>query len=227
MKVKNMRIIQRLFFCCKAMVSLLRTMNQLLYGMWRIGKLNPPFISIFGGARLLQSDYYAQKAHELAQQLVNANISVLTGGGPGIMEAANCGAIYANRGTGRSIGIGVRDLAEAQNICVQEFILLNEFWARKWLLTRYSSAFIVFPGGFGTLDELGEVLTLIQTNKLAQVPIVLVGTEYWKPFMSWCIDEALHHGLVKQREIDLFLVTDSIATVFEHVTRINSPLIKK
>ena len=202
------------------MIALLGTVRQLLYGMWRVGSLNPPLVSIFGGARFKQSDYYAKKAHEMAQRLVNADISVLTGGGPGIMEAANCGAIYENRGHGRSIGIGVRDLGEAQNICVQEFILLNQFWARKWLLTRYSSAFIVFPGGFGTLDELSEVLTLIQTNKLDNVPIFLVGSEYWKPLMSWCVDEALHHGLVKEHDIGLLLVTDSIETIFEAVTQI-------
>lgn len=210
-------MLKRLLFCCRAFFSLSDTMFQLLYGMWRIGGLTPPFVSIFGGARLKQSDYYALKAHELAQKLVDANISVLTGGGPGIMEAANCGAIYTEHGTGRSIGIGVRDLNEPRNICVQEFVMLNQFWARKWLLTRYSVAFIVFPGGYGTLDELSEVLTLIKTKKQAPTPIFLVGTEYWKPFMTWSVDEALHHGLVTQAEIDLFIVTDDLDLVFKHV----------
>ncbi len=209
-------MIVRIIFWFRGMVSLLSTMLQLLYGMWRMSRYSPPFISIFGGARLKQTDYYALKAHEIAQRFVNADVSVLTGGGPGIMEAANCGAIYSPRGKGRSIGIGVRDLNEPSNICVQDFMLLNEFWARKWLLTRYSSAFIVFPGGFGTLDELSEVLTLIQTNKLPRAPIVLVGTEYWKLFMDWCVLEALHHGVIRQEEIDLLFVTDDLEEVFNH-----------
>jgi len=219
-------MIRRFVFCSHALWSLLGTITQLVYGMWRIGGLTPPFVSIFGGARLKQTDYYALTAHELAQQLVDANISVLTGGGPGIMEAANCGAIYGKRGTGRSIGIGVRDLNEPRNICVQEFIMMNQFWARKWLLTRYSSAFIVFPGGFGTLDELGEVLTLLQTNKLPPVPIILVGVEFWKPLMQWSL-EALHHGLVNQREINLFVMTDDMALVLDHVKKAVAPQLTK
>lgn len=211
-------MLQRLIFCCKSFFSLSGTLFQLLYGMWRIGGVKPPFVSIFGGARLKQTDYFALKASELAQKLVDVNISVLTGGGPGIMEAVSCGAIYAKRGAGRSIGIGVRDLDEPRNICVQEFLMLNQFWARKWLLTRYSSAFIVFPGGYGTLDELSEVLTLIETKKQSPVPIILVGTEYWKLFMTWSVDEALHHGLVTQEEINLFIMTDDLDLVFKTVT---------
>jgi uncharacterized protein (TIGR00730 family) len=199
--------------------SLLRTARQLLYGTWRISNLNPPFVSIFGGSRFDQNDYYARKAHELAQRLVNANVSVLTGGGPGLMQAANCGAIYENRGTGKSIGIGVRDLAEPRNICVQEYMFIDEFWARKWLLTRNSSAFVVFPGGFGTLDELSEVLTLMQTKKLPKVPILLVGEEYWKPFVKWCVDEISYHGLIQQEEIRLFVVTDNLDVVFERTVQ--------
>jgi len=210
----------RIIFWVRGMFSLFHTLLQLLYGMWRIGGFNPPFVSIFGGARLKQTDYYALKAHELAQRLVNADISVLTGGGPGIMEAANCGALYEPRGKGRSIGIGVRDLDEEPNICVQEFMKLNQFWARKWLLTRYSTAFIVFPGGIGTLDELMEVLTLMQTNKVVRAPIVLVGTEYWKLFMDWCVQTAMKHGTVLQEEIDLLFVTDDLDEVFNHALSI-------
>lgn len=211
-------MIARFAFWFRGMASLLNTMVQLLYGMWHISKYKPPFISIFGGARLKQSDYYALKAHELSQRFVDANVSVLTGGGGGIMEAANCGAIYAKHGTGRSIGIGVRDLDEPRNICVQDFIIVNQFWARKWLLTRYSAAFIVFPGGYGTLDELTEVLTLIQTHKVAPTPLVLVGTEYWKPFMAWT-QEAFQHGTIKKEELELLFVTDDLEQAFTHALR--------
>jgi uncharacterized protein (TIGR00730 family) len=212
-------MVARFIFWFKNTLLLLKTLFQLLRGMWHISKYKPPFVSIFGGARLKQTDFYALKAHELSQRLVNANVSVLTGGGPGIMEAANCGLTYAPTGTARSIGIGVRDLGEPFNICVQDYMQVNEFWARKWLLTRYSTAFIVFPGGFGTLDELSEVLTLMQTHKVARMPIVLVGVEYWKPFMEWCTTKAFHHGTITKEDLDLLLVTDDLEEVFQRTVR--------
>ncbi len=210
----------RIGFWFRGMISLMSTMGQLIYGMLRISRYAPPFVSIFGGSRLKQSDSYAVVAHEIAQRLVDADVSVLTGGGGGIMQAANCGAIYTHRGKGRSIGIGVRDLDKEPNICVHDFIQLNQFWARKWLLTHYSAAFIVFPGGFGTLDELFEVLTLMQTRRTPKAPIVLVGTEYWKPFIDWCAQEAYEHGAVSKEDIDLFFVTDTIDEVFNHALHV-------
>jgi uncharacterized protein (TIGR00730 family) len=206
---------KRIRFCYRSFLSLFKVMFQLFYGIWRIGSIPRPMVSIFGGSRLKQSDYYAHQANTLAQRLVDNDLSVLTGGGPGIMEAANCGAIYSKRGIGRSIGIGVRDLKEARNICVQEYLELDYFFARKWLLTRYSSAFVVFPGGFGTIDELSEVLTLMQTSSLPRVPIVLVGGEYWKPFMQWITDEAQRHGLIDSSELAFFTVTDDLDKVFD------------
>jgi len=197
-----------------------------MYGIWRISGLEKPIVSIFGGARFKQNDYYAKQAHELAQLFVNDGISVLTGGGPGIMEAANCGAIYNTKARGKSIGIGVRDLTEDPNSCVQEYIELDFFFARKWLLTRYSNAFVVFPGGFGTMDELSEVITLVQTEKLPRVPIVLVGVEYWRPFMTWAEDEAFKHGLVSQEDLDLLFLTDDLERVFELVCKECLPLKK-
>jgi hypothetical protein len=91
---------------------------------------------------------------------------------------------------------------------------LQQFFARKWLMTRYSKAFIVFPGGFGTLDELFEVLTLIQTKNLPLVPVILVGSEYWNPFLQWLNDKALHYGLVVEHELELFIVTDDLEQAF-------------
>jgi uncharacterized protein (TIGR00730 family) len=182
---------------------------QLIYGVWRVSKLSHPIISIFGSAKVAQTDKYAQEANQVAVWLGEEGISVLTGGGPGIMEAANCGAIRPTRkGDVKSIGIGVRGLNEPQNVCVEEYFELDYFFARKWLLTQYSTGFIIFPGGFGTLDELSEVLTLIQTKQMKRVPIVLVGKEYWRPFMQWITDEAVPHGLVTSEQVKLFSVTD-------------------
>lgn len=158
-----MVIIKRIKVCCSLAGTLFRVFFQLLYGAWRISKLSDPMVSIFGGTHLKDTDFYFKKAHSLGEQLVAHDISVVTGGGPGLMQAVSC-AVYESHGKSKSIGIGVRDLKEQRNPCVQEYFELDQFFARKWLLTRYSMAFIVFPGGFGTVDELAEVLTLIQTK---------------------------------------------------------------
>jgi uncharacterized protein (TIGR00730 family) len=187
----------------------LRVFFQIMYGAWRVSKLAHPIVSIFGSAKIAQTDKYAREANEVASLLGAAGVSVLTGGGPGIMEAANCGAIKPKRKEAvKSIGIRVRGLNEPQSICVEEYFELDYFFARKWLLTQYSSGFIVFPGGFGTLDELSEVLTLIQTKQMKKVPIVLVGKDYWRPFMQWITEEALPRGLVRPEHVKLFSITD-------------------
>src|SRR5579872_2511581 len=177
---------KRITMVCVLGWRFFRVFFQIIYGAWRVSKLPHPIVSIFGSAKLAQSDTYAKEANKLATLLSEAGISVLTGGGPGIMEAANCGIFKSKREkTIRSIGIIVRGLDEPRNMCVEEYFELDYFFARKWLLTQYSSGFVVFPGGFGTLDELSEVLTLIQTNQLKPVPIVLIGKEYWHSFMEW------------------------------------------
>ena len=206
-------MINRLTMCCRLALHLTYTFFQILYGAWRIAGVGGPYVSIFGSARFSQDDTYAKQAHELARMLVEDDISVLTGGGPGIMEAASCGAVDPDS-RAKSIGIGVRDLTEKHNQCVQIRFELEYFFARKWLLTHYSSAFIVFPGGFGTLDELAEVITLVQTKKLKKVPIVLVGKEYWRPFMNWIEQEAIKHGAISQEDIAVFTVTDDLDQAF-------------
>lgn len=195
----------------------LRVFWQLLYGEWRMSKLTGTIVTVFGGSRLKRDDPYFGKAHELSAMLVKEGISVVTGGGPGIMEAASCGAIFDQEGRGKSIGVGVRDLNEGRNQCVEEYFELDYFFARKWLLTRHSIAFAVFPGGFGTMDELAEVLTLIQTKKMPPLPIILFGKEFWQPFMNWITDKALKHGLVSENDIKLFIITDSLQEAFSHL----------
>ena len=198
-----------IILCIKLIYKFLRVFLQIIFGVWKVSKLPNPIISIFGSAKMPQKDMYAHQANQIATWLVEGGMSVVTGGGPGIMEAANCGAVKTKKKeVVRSIGIGVRGLNEPKNICVEEYFELDYFFARKWLLTQYSVGFIVFPGGFGTLDELSEVLTLIQTRQMKKVPIVLVGTEYWSPFMKWVTEEALIHKLVKPEHVKLFSVTD-------------------
>ena len=207
-------MMNRIGICLSTSWRLFKVFWQTTYGVFRISKLQEPIVSIFGGARVTGEDFYFKKAHELGRRLTELDISVLTGGGPGIMEAASCGVAALPKGKARIMGIGVTDLGEEPNKCAQEFFALDYFFARKWLLTHFSSAFVVFPGGFGTLDELAEVLTLIQTKKLKRVPIVLFGMEYWQPFMQWLKDEALKHGTVSEDDLKLFTLTDDLEQVF-------------
>ena len=201
--------LRRIGMCCALAWKFLRVFIQIICGAWRVAKLPHPIVSIFGSSRTAKTDQYAHEANKVAALLVEQGVSVLTGGGPGIMEAANCGAVLKGGDQTKitSIGINVAGL-EPKNPCVQEYFEMDYFFARKWLLTQYSSGFVVFPGGFGTLDELSEVLTLIMTNQMKKVPIVLVGKEYWQPFMQWITEQALPHGLVKPEHVALFSITD-------------------
>ncbi|MGE0009235.1 MAG: TIGR00730 family Rossman fold protein [Candidatus Babeliales bacterium] len=206
-------IFKRIGFCLKVTWQLGTVFVQMLRGAWRLGKLPRPVVTIFGGHLLPHNSTYAQLAHQLAHRLIQENISVITGGGPGIMRAAGCGATHQIREgiTARSIGITVEGLGEkmAQE-CAQEYFIMPEFFARKWLMINYSVAFAVFPGGFGTLDEFAEVITLIHTKKLPGVPVVLFGKDYWKHFIEWMHKSALHEGLITNDDINLIHVTDDI-----------------
>ena len=191
---------------------------RLIRGVWKLSKLDAPVVSIFGGAKLLQDHPYAVKARQLAEKLMDHDISVITGGGPGIMEAANCGAFKKEKKRkAKSIGISVHGLPkEEKNQCSDDYISTHYFFARKWLLSRYSNAFAVFPGGYGTLDELFQVLTLMQTGKLKRVPVVLFEKEYWNSLVDW-IKKAQKEGLILKEDADLVFVTDDIDEALKHL----------
>lgn len=211
---------RRLELTFKLIYNFLRVFIQLIRGVWRVSKLPTPLVSIFGGARIAQKDSHFAQAHDLAQRLVINGISVLTGGGPGIMQAVNCGITHANEATGKNLGIGVIALDEERDPCLSDYIELDYFFARKWLLTHYSQAFIIFPGGYGTLDELFEVLTLMQTKKMDRVPIILVGTSYWQPFIDWLNEKPLKYGAILSEDIQLFSLVDDIDTLFDVIKTI-------
>ncbi len=205
----------------KFLLSLMKTNMRLLYGMWKLTRLPQPAITFFGGARVPLESSTAEQAKTLAGKLVNLGFSIITGGGPGIMEAANFGAIEYLRDCDLnsphckqgivSAGIGLIKLnKERINPYVQQNIVMNYFFARKWLLVRYAVGFVIFPGGFGTLDEFFEVITLIQCNRMPEVPVILLGTQYWAPIRSWVFNNAIKEGLIDHKDADLFIVTDSI-----------------
>ena len=192
---------------------------QLTYGVWKVLGMPYPRVSIFGGSRLKTDSTYSQKAHQLAHKLAQNKLSVLTGGGPGIMEAANCGAAHETKE--RTMGIGVRNLPGELgiNACAQDNVLVDYFWVRKLLLLRYSIGFVIFPGGFGTLGELTDLLTLMQTKKMAHVPIILVGVDYWSSWIAWA-DQAEKEGCISMEERALLVTTDDldwvVTTLIKH-----------
>ena len=189
-----------------------RIFLNVMYGIFKITKLEHAPVTIFGGARLKPDSIYMKQAAELAHKLSNGGIPVLTGGGPGIMEAASCGASQENRNVITAIGITVSGLnkSEPTSPCLPDVIVMDNYGARKWLLIHYSIGFAVFPGGFGTLDELTELLTLIQTKLRDKAPIVLIGKDYWQPIMNWINESALKHDLIAKEDVDLFTITDDI-----------------
>lgn len=220
-----MYFFRRLAHCLMVWARFTHVSWQVLYGVWRITVLRGPIVSIFGGSRIDKTNYYFTQAHWIASQLVARDISVITGGGTGIMEAANCGAIDPNCNRVRSIGIGVEGLDQGPNPCVSEYFELHYFFARKWLMTKYSSAFIFLPGGFGTLDELFEIVTLMQTNKMPQLPIFLVGVEYWRGGFEWLSKTVLVSGAIPAAALNIMFLTDDLELVVN--TIIKQPALKK
>jgi uncharacterized protein (TIGR00730 family) len=164
-------------------------------------------VSIFGSARTLPNEDDYRTAQETAALLVQAGYSVITGGGPGIMEAANRGAFEAN---GVSVGCNIELPFEQKPNPYQTLALkFKYFFVRKMMFVKYSEAFIIFPGGFGTLDELFEALTLIQTRKIRDFPVVLFGTKYWEGMMNWIREFALTENKISQADLGLLHLTDS------------------
>lgn len=189
---------------------------NLLYGIWKLAKLKYSPVTIFGGTHLDIDSIYLQKASQLARMLADCDIPVLTGGGPGIMEAANCGASGIEKNIITTMGIGVEGLDKelGYNKCSKNNITMRDFSSRKMLLISYSIGFAIFPGGFGTLDELTELLTLIQSNMRKPAPIVLIGVEYWQSFMTWLYESALPLELIEKEYIELITLTDDIDEAF-------------
>ncbi len=166
-----------------------------------------PCVTVFGSARFQEDDPYYALAREVGQALARAGFTVMTGGGPGIMEAANRGAREAG---GRSLGCNIELPAEQKpNPYLDKMVEFQHFYVRKVMLVKYSYAFVVMPGGFGTLDELFEVLVLIQTGKIKDFPVVLLGSEFWRPLLEQLRKTLLGHQTVDAKDLELFQLSDS------------------
>jgi uncharacterized protein (TIGR00730 family) len=170
-------------------------------------EITQPAVTVFGSARFDESSQYYQLARQMGRRLAEAGYAVITGGGPGIMEAANRGAKEAG---GMSVGCNITLPKEQRpNAYVDRFVQFDHFFVRKVMLVKYSSAFVVLPGGFGTLDEVFETLTLMQTRKIEQFPVVLMGATFWARLRAFMKESLLAERTINPEDIELCHMTDS------------------
>jgi uncharacterized protein (TIGR00730 family) len=194
----------------------LRIQAEFVEGFGLLAELGPA-VSIFGSARTQRGTAEYQLAERIATGLVKVGYAVITGGGPGIMEAANKGAVEAG---GLSVGLGIElPLEMGLNDYVEVGLEFRYFFVRKTIFIKYSQAFVVLPGGFGTMDELFEALTLVATGKITKFPIVLVGRTYWAGLLSWLQDTMLAHANIGHAEYGLICVVDDADEVVEIIRR--------
>jgi uncharacterized protein (TIGR00730 family) len=185
--------------------------DEFRMGLQAVARIPPPAITIFGSARVSSSDPFYALARDVGHRFAEAGFSVVTGGGPGLMEAANRGA---REGGGFSAGFNIQ-LPHEQfgNEYVDLGLTFKHFYARKVMFVRVAEGFVVLPGGFGTLDELYEALILIQTGKIRHFPVVLVGSEYWRGLIAWTREQQLARAMISPDDLDLLAVTDDPADV--------------
>ena len=187
--------------------SIFKIMGEFVEGYDKLFKIGP-CVSIFGSARSQPDNPYYKMAENTAKKITDKGFGVITGGGPGIMEAANKGA---REGKGKSVGLGISlPFEQGVNKFVDpDYVIdFNYFFARKVMFVKYAQGFIVFPGGFGTLDEFFEAMTLIQTTKVTQFPIVLIGTEYWGGLVDWIKTTMVENKTISPEDVNLFTLTD-------------------
>jgi uncharacterized protein (TIGR00730 family) len=195
--------------------SVFKIIADFVKGFDDLGDLGPA-VTIFGSSRTTEEDFYYKKAVMLSDMLAKKGFNIITGGGPGIMEAANRGA-HGHPGV-ESIGLNI-DLPMEQKI--NDFTTIEQsfdyFFSRKVMLIKYSIAYVIFPGGFGTLDELFEALTLVQTRKTASVRIFLVGDDFYKPLMKFMKKNMLEEGMIDKEDIDMITYTEDLDLIVEEI----------
>ena len=192
----------------------LRILSEFVEGFDTLADL-PPAVSVFGSARAKSGSDEFEQAEQLGAALARAGYAVITGGGPGVMEAANKGAVEAG---GLSVGLGIElPYEQGMNQYVDIGIDFRYFFVRKTMFVKYAQAFCVLPGGFGTLDELFEALTLVQTRKVTRFPVVLLGRAYWQGLVDWMGGAMREQGKIGPEDLDLLLVTDDIDEAVAHI----------
>lgn len=189
-----------------------RIQSELIDGIETLNDLGPA-VTIFGGARFTEDHPYYQAAVTVGRMLSDEGLSVITGGGPGIMEAGNRGC---QAGIGTSMGLNI-ELPHEQdaNPYLDEGMAFRYFFVRKLMFVKYAMAYVIFPGGYGTMDELFEALTLVQTKKIRQFPVVLYGSDYWQGLLSWIRETMLGHGAIDGEDLELFHLVDTPEAVMK------------
>lgn len=198
--------------------QIFKIMAEFVDGFEKLAKIGP-CVSIFGSARTPEDHKYYQMAVEIAKLLATRGYGVISGGGPGIMEAANKGAYTAG---GKSVGLNIElphEQFHNKYIDRDKLLEFNYFFVRKVMFMKYSQGYIVMPGGFGTMDELFEAMTLIQTGKIARFPIVLVGSEYWNGLLEWIENTLLTNAYISPEDLKLYRVVDTVEEAAEHIFR--------
>ena len=180
--------------------------HEFLQGFLAVERIGKPAISVFGSARVNEDDPVYADAREVGRRIAEAGFAVVTGGGPGVMEAANRGA---REGGGVSVGFNIELPHEQhENPYLDISVTFDHFYARKTMFVKAAEGFVIFPGGFGTLDELFEALTLIQVGKVLHFPVVLLDQGYWAPLLDWIRGRLLAEGMISPEDLDLLIVTD-------------------
>ncbi len=205
--------------------SIFKIMSEFVEGFETMGKIGP-CVSIFGSARTKPENKYYKMSEDIAFQLTELGYGIITGGGPGIMEAANKGA---NKGKGKSVGLNINlPFEQEANYYIDRDKLINfdHFFVRKVIFMKYSQGFIVLPGGFGTFDELFEAITLIQTKKILKFPIVLVGKHYWSGLMKW-LEEVVkeEESNISIKDLDIFYLVDEAKEAVDYINNFYSKYI--
>lgn len=194
--------------------QVLRIQGEFIKGFDELSELGP-CISIFGSARTKSDDKYYLEAIKLSKLIVQNGYGVITGGGPGLMEAANLGA---KEEKGKSVGISIELPFETDaNPHINKLVSCRYFFTRKVFFLKYSQAFVAFPGGFGTLDELFETLTLVQTKHMRSIPIILLGKNYWGGLVEWIKTTMLNDGKISVSDLDLFTLVDTAEEAMEYL----------
>ncbi|MDJ1136696.1 TIGR00730 family Rossman fold protein [Streptomyces iconiensis] len=194
----------------------MRIQSEFVEGFGALAELGPA-VSVFGSARTPSDSPEYEKGVRIGRALADAGFAVITGGGPGAMEAANKGALEAG---GTSVGLGIElPFEQGMNQYVDIGVNFRYFFVRKTMFVKYATGFVVLPGGLGTLDELFEALTLVQTQKVTRFPIVLLGTDYWKGLVDWVRGSVVAEGKASERDLELFHVTDDEEEAVSLVTK--------
>lgn len=206
--------------------TVFKVMAEMVEGFEKLARIGP-CVSIFGSARAKPGTRYYTMAEEISYLLVKKGFGVITGGGPGIMEAANKGAHF---GQGKSVGLNIELEHEQMHnpfIDRDKLITFDYFFVRKLMFMKYSQGYIVLPGGYGTLDELFEAITLVQTHKMVRFPIVLVNSEYWKGLLSWIETSLLADSHISQQDLKLFRLVDTAEDAVAHIEKFYNKYILK